>query len=310
MTETYPADGDNLSVTSVDGLDPEGGVLVLEAGTANEETIAYEETDELTDELIVITRPDPSDHEQGALLEEPDASSSSTSTTSGSDVFPVIEIGPAYDGKDVKWASTGGTLKKVGTYSLGALGSGGSANGAPVTNNLTKIQTHCLQIDSAYTEGYHCLHIYKPSSPDGDSTYDYRIGWWTGSSHAKCCNDLTKVRDMIWFPSDAPSGMAITNWRPTGTTYPGSCSTETTSLTVGHGGVNGTVSSSYEKCAERYGPDGVGATNFHFAWWGNKDKATWVGMGGGAEWRFQPSNGWKIRFNFRQNYCTPDWACH
>ena len=255
--------------------------------------------------MIRVSRLDPVAHEEGAMVQ-----TSSTSTTVGEDRGPQVTLSPSFDGKDVLYVSDGLNIISTSTYALGTLATGGTANSTPQPSNLTKLQTVCLEIrNSAYTEGRHCFHVYKPSNPDGDSTYDYRVGWWTGSSHAKCCNDLTRVRDWAWEPSDAPAYQSTTTWSPNGTTNPSSCATRTISLGVSHGGANASVSSSFNKCPDSFGPESITSDRFHFAWVGGVDNATWIGTSGGYEWKYKPSLGWKVNINFYNRYCTPDWLC-
>lgn len=300
-----PGGGGSLRVASVDDFDPDGGSAIIEEGTSAEELLYYSEIDEEDSALTGISRPDPLPHDEGASIQ----TSSSTTPVEGDDIAATVDWTIADEGKDVEYVTDGVNVLSVTQYPLGTLNSSGSANSSPTTKNMTKVGTKCYKIDSPYTYGYHCLHGYKPSVNDGDPTYNYRVAWWTGSSRAKCCNDLKRIRDKFWAPAGAPSGQQIIKWAPSGTSNPSACNTRTVTVSASYQGVGASVSSSHSRCPDRFGPDAVSGNRFDFGWWGERDRNWWVGMAGGLEFRFKPANGYKYKATFDHRYCTPDWLC-
>lgn len=259
--------------------------------------------------LAVTSLPSPAAADGGR---DTGAGTAAADFTLGENTFE-IAIDDTMDGSDYLYQLNAGVPQLVATYPLGYLESSGDrtgpASGNPSSSNMTRTQVHCIENTNAYAEGYHCLHIYKPSQPDGSSTYNYRYAWWTGSDHAKCCNDLNEVRNSVWFPSDAPAAQEVIAWKPNGTAQPTSCNSVTLTLNASRGGVGLSVGSTFTRCQSWYGPHSVGPRNFSFKWTGEKDNATWIGMGGGLEFRYPQGQGWKLRASTYHKWCTPDWAC-
>lgn len=252
----------------------------------------------------------------GALLPMASASPAHAQTvpTDSEEGFATVISSDATEGHDYEWTLDPlGRPTLVATYPLGTLAGGGGGGGAggPETSGMERTETDCFRISSSYTYGYYCLHFYKPRNGDGDPDFNYRVAFWTGSGKARCCNDLKRIRLGMWKPAgDSRSGQQITMWRPNGTSNPpNSCTSKTVTLTLNYGLTSGSVGETFQTCSETYGPYAFSERDFGFQWTGERDHNWVLGMGGGAEFKFRPSNGWSLAYNGWHRYCTPDWAC-
>jgi hypothetical protein len=69
MTKSSHSNGRDLVVRSLDTMNPDGGTVVVEAGTAREERMSYRGIDRGRSALVGITRRQPRSHDDGAFIE-------------------------------------------------------------------------------------------------------------------------------------------------------------------------------------------------------------------------------------------------
>jgi hypothetical protein len=165
--------------------------------------------------------------------------------------------------------------------SLGTLNTTTQVASKPSASGLTLLKTICFAWpDSNNLQGRHCFRKYKPNaSDDGDPNYFYRIWWVTGSTAAKSGRKLLRVRDGF---NTANLGAFLADWRPNGTTHPGSCFEKSATLGINVGSINASVGSTFTVCPETFGPSFLGQRLFRFHWEGKRGAGNWVGSGGGT----------------------------
>jgi hypothetical protein len=184
------------------------------------------------------------------------------------------------DGYDYLFTWSGSRWIQSTPRGLGTLATGTTAATAPHTSGLTLKKTLCFSwAGSTNVQGRHCFRKYKPNMGDGDPNYFYRVWWVTGSTAAKSGRKLVRVRDGF---NTGNLGAFLADWRPTGTTHPGSCFEKTLELGITVGALSASAGSTFTVCPETFGPTYVGDRLFRFKWEGKRGAGNWVGTGGGA----------------------------
>jgi hypothetical protein len=183
------------------------------------------------------------------------------------------------DGYDYLFTWSGSRWTQSSRGGLGTLSTATAAAGGPNTSGLTLLKTVCFGANDADIQAKHCFRKYKPNSGDGDPKYNYRVWWVTGSATTKSGRKLLWVRDGF---NTGNINAFLADWRPTGTTSPGSCFEKTVALGINLGAFSGSVSSQFTVCPEKFGPTFVGNRLFRFKWEGKRPAGNWVGSGGGT----------------------------
>jgi hypothetical protein len=212
------------------------------------------------------------------------------------------------DGYDYLFRWSGSSWVQASRGGLATLSTTTTVATAPSTSGLTLLKTICLEWPgSPDVQGRHCFRKYKPNSGDGDPNYFYRVWWVTGSTAAKSGRKLLRVRDGF---NTANLGAFLADWRPTGTTHPGSCFEKTVSLGINVGAISASVTSQFTVCPETYGPTYVGQRLFRFHWKGRRGAGNWVGSGGGALYAVPEGTSGKFLVGVIAVFCkTSDSDC-
>jgi hypothetical protein len=196
------------------------------------------------------------------------------------------------DGYDYLMSWNGTRWVQSSRGGLGTLATNTAAANPMATNGLVLLKTICKQfLTSVNVQGKHCFRKYRPSGGDGDPNHFYRLWWVTGSVAAKSGRKLLRVRDGF---NTTTAGASFVDWRPVGTTNPGSCFQTTASLGLSHWGISASISTSFTVCPETFGPSYVGDKLFRFHWTGKRSAGNYVGAGGGA--LYQIPNGATAKF--------------
>lgn len=90
VTVATPSNGGVIQLDSISGFSEDGGVATIEPGTSAEEIFTYSATDAAVNELLGVTRENPADHPEGAVV-EPRADTASSPTQAPEEAEPTQE---------------------------------------------------------------------------------------------------------------------------------------------------------------------------------------------------------------------------